>query len=131
MTLTSLHGFVIGYASIGVWAVIALWALVLRLARREETPTFWRAVSVGQIVLVVQLVAGLVLLAMGRRPGDGGWFTVTFHMLYGAGFPLIVLVFSHKWARDGRYDPHTIFALAGLVIFALMVRGFLVGIHGT
>lgn len=131
MDLTALHGDIIGIASIGIWAVVALWALVLRLARREETPTFWRAVSVAQVLLVVQLVIGLVLLAMGRRPGGGGAFNVSFHLLYGAGFPLIVLIVGHKWSRDGRYNPHTIFSVVGLVIFALALRGYLVGIHGT
>lgn len=131
MDLTALHGYLIGIASIAGWAAIALWSLVLRLVRAEETPVFWRVVSVAQILLVVELVVGLVLLAMGRVPGGGGAFTVTFHMLYGAGFPLVVLVFGHKWAREARYDPHTVFAVVGLVIFALLLRGFLVGIHGT
>lgn len=131
MDLTALHGYAIGFVSIGSWAVIALWALALRLARSQETPTFWRAVSLAQILLVVQLGIGLVLLAMGGRPGGGGAFDVTFHLLYGAGFPLVVLVFGHKWAREGRYNPHTVFAVVGLVIFALTVRGYMVGLYGT
>lgn len=131
MDLTALHGYTIGFVTIGSWAVIALWALGLRLVRSEETPIFWRAVSVAQILLVVQLAIGLVLLAMGRRPGGGGAFNVTFHLLYGAGFPLLVLVVGHKWAREGRYNPHTVFAFAGLVIFALALRGWMVGIYGT
>lgn len=131
MDLTALHGYIVGIVSIGIWAVVGLWSLVLRIVRREDTPTFWRAVSVAQILLVVQLVIGLVLLAMGRRPGGGGAFNVSFHLLYGAGFPLLVLVVGHKWARDGRYNPHTIFALVGLIVFALTLRGYMVGIHGT
>lgn len=131
MSLTALHGYILGITVISSWAIVCFWALGLRFTRYEETPTFWRAVSVAQILLVVQLVIGLVLLVMGRRPGGGGAFNTGFHLLYGFGFPLLVLFFGHKWAREGRYDAHTVFAVVGLVIFALTVRGFLVGIHGT
>lgn len=131
MNLTVVHGYLVGIAIIGSWAIICFWSLALRFTRYEDTPTFWRAVSVAQILLVAQLVVGLVLLVMGRRPGGGGAFNVGFHLLYGFGFPLLVLFFGHKWAREGRYDPHAVFAVVGLVIFALTLRGFLVGIHGT
>lgn len=131
MNLTAVHGYIFGITIISSWAIVCFWALALRFTRHEETPTFWRAVSVAQVLLVVQLAIGLVLLAMGRRPGGGGAYNVGFHLLYGFGFPLLVLVFGHKWAREGRYDPHSVFAVVGLVIFALSVRGFLVGIHGT
>jgi hypothetical protein len=81
---------------------------------------------------LAQVVAGVVLLllfAFGAAglPGDGSAFDVSFHLLYGAGFPLVVLVFAHKWAREGRYDPHTVFAVAGLVIFGLTARAWQVG----
>jgi hypothetical protein len=127
-----LHALVLGYAVIGSWAVIALWSLALRFTRHEDTPTFWRAVSLAQILLFAQVVAGVVLLllfAFGAAglPGDGSAFDVSFHLLYGAGFPLVVLVFAHKWAREGRYDPHTVFAVAGLVIFGLTARAWQVG----
>lgn len=131
MTLTGLHGYVLGFTLIGGWLVIALWALVLRLLRRDESPVFWRVVSIAQVLLVVQLLIGVVLLAMARRPGAGGWFDTGFHFLYGFGFPLIVLFMGHKWARDGRYHPFTLFAVAGLVIAALNMRGWMVGLFGT
>jgi hypothetical protein len=132
MTLVGLHAYVLGYAVVGSWAVICFWSLALRLARYEDTPTFWRAVSVAQILLVLQLLAGLVLLvlyALGRAglPGDGSAFDVSFHLLYGAGFPLIVLFFAHKWAREGRYHPHAVFAVAALVLFGLTARAWQVG----
>lgn len=130
--LRQAHGYVIGFSLIGAWLAVMLWALVLRLARRDGGRWFWRGVSVAQILLVVQLVVGLVLLAMGRRPGPaGGAYTVGFHLLYGFGFPVLVLLLAHKWARDERYHPLTIFSIAAFVIVGLTVRGWFVGIQGT
>jgi hypothetical protein len=132
MIIVGLHGYLLGYAVIGSWAVIACWSFALRLTRHEDTPTFWRAVSVAQILLVVQIIVGVVLFglfAVGAAglPGDGSAFDVSFHLLYGAGFPLVVLFFAHKWARERRYDPHTVFAVAGLVLFGLTARAWQVG----
>jgi hypothetical protein len=132
MTLTGVHAYVLGFAIIGSWATICGWALALRLLRYEETPTFWRAVSVAQVLLVVQLVAGLVLLALGERPGraGAGGLSTLFHLMYGLGFPVIVLLVGHSVARAGRYSPHSVFALVGLVIFGLTARAWQVGLTG-
>lgn len=129
------HGYLLGFLVIGSWAVIAFWGLALRFTRYEETPTFWRAVSVAQILLGVQLLVGLVLVAWwllggGAPPGansGGGWFNGTFHILYGIVFPFVVLLVGHQVARTGQYSPHTVFAVVGLVIFGLTARAFAVG----
>jgi hypothetical protein len=127
MELTTPH-FWIGFALISIWAIISGWAFALRLLPYDETPTFWRVVSIAQILLVIQLAIGLVLLVLGRRPGDGSLFIYIFHPLYGIVFPLATLFYAHKWARDGRYDPHAAFAVAGLVIFGLTSRAMMVGL---
>lgn len=131
MTLTGIHGYVAGFTLIGGWFLIAVWAGILRLARRDEAPVFWRVVSAAQVLLVLQLVLGVILLLLGRRPGGGGAYNTIFHLLYGFGFPLIVLFMAHKWSRSGRYDAFTLFAVAGLVIAALNMRGWMVGLFGT
>lgn len=131
MDLTLLHGYVLGYATIASWPVVGLWALVLRLARAEETPTFWRVVSVAQILLGVQVLVGIALLLMGRRPGPGTDVgTLLFHLSYGIISPLVVLAVAHAWARAERFNPHAIFAVVGLVNFGLTFRALQVGIFG-
>jgi hypothetical protein len=134
MNLTVIHGYLLGFAIIGSWAIIGFWSLALRFTRYDETPTFWRAVSVAQLLLALQLIVGLVLFALGGRPGDdadnAGGLSLLFHVLYGVVFPLIVLVVAHGVAREGRYNPHGVFALVGLVIFGLTARGWGVGIGG-
>jgi hypothetical protein len=127
MGLTTPH-FWVGFALVSIWAVIAGWSLALRLIGYDETPTFWRVVSIAQILLVIQLVIGLVLMLLGGRPGNGSWFIYIFHPLYGLVFPLVTLVFAHKWSREGRFHPHAAFAVAGLVIFGLSSRAMMVGL---
>lgn len=130
--LVRLHAAILGYALIGSWAVVCGWALALRFTRHEETPTFWRAVSVAQLLLAAQLLVGVVLLVMGGRPGpDGDGATLAFHLSYGIVFPLLTLVAGHKVARDGRFSPHSVFALVGLVIFGLTTRAYMVGMAGA
>jgi hypothetical protein len=126
MSISLVHQWV-GYAIVGSWAVVGGWSLALRFLPYEDTPTFWRAVSVAQILLVLQLAVGLVLLLLGRLPAGDDWFTNVFHILYGIVFPLVVLFFAHKWSREGRYDPHTAFAVTGLVLFGLTARAWLTG----
>lgn len=136
MDLTWIHGWLAGLALIASWAIVAVWALVLRLAKAGETPLFWRAVSVAQLLLAAQLVLGLVLLgawAFGAAglPGAATAWDTTWHLLYGLVFPVVVLFFTHKWAREGRYNPHAAFSLAGLVVFGLTARAFMVGLLGS
>jgi hypothetical protein len=127
MDLAQLHGYVVGSLIMGLWLVLTVWALVLWRMHREEAPTFWRVVSIAQILLAIQLVVGLVLLGMGRRPGEPGWFDTLFHPLYGFVFPGVVLVVAHVQARSGARSAYAVFALAAFVIFALTVRSFTVG----
>ena len=131
--VTRFHGYVLGYAVIGVWIVVLLWALALRLGRREEAPLFWRFVSVAQVLLVLQVVVGIVLLAVGRRPGptgNDGFGTLLFHLSYGVFSPGVVLVVAHRLASRGRVNAYTAFAVVGLVNFGLLFRAYQVGIFG-
>ncbi len=126
MSLTVLHSWV-GYAIVGSWAIVAGWGLALALTRYDDTPTFWRFVGVAQVLLGVQLLAGLVLLALGRLPAGADWFNNVFHILYGFAFPVVVLVYAHRWSRAGRVNPHLAFAVTGLVLFGLTARAWQTG----
>lgn len=133
MSLTRIHGELLSYVVIGSWVIIGFWALALRFTKYDETPTFWRTVSVAQILLGVQWLVGLVLLLMGRLPGppgNQGLGTLLFHLSYSVFSPIVVLVFAHWWARAGRWSPHSIFAFTGLVMFGLLFRAYQVGIYG-
>jgi hypothetical protein len=126
--LSGLHAYV-GFAIISVWGVVSGWALALSFMRYEETPGFWRAVSLAQVLLGIQLLFGLGLF-VGRgfaQIGVEGWFSTIFHPLYGFVFPLVVLFFAHAQARKPERSSHRVFALAAFVIFGLTARAFMVG----
>jgi hypothetical protein len=133
--IVAAHGYILGYLVVGVWAVLLFWSAALAFTRYDETPTFWRFVSLAQVLLVVQLIVGLVLVVWwlvgdGQPPGansGGGWFNGTFHLLYGVVFPFVVLLAGHSVARSGRYSPYVVFAVVGLVNFGLTARAFMVG----
>jgi hypothetical protein len=133
--IVRLHGYLLGFAVVGSWAFVLFWGLALWPLRYPETPTYWRVVSIAQVLLGLQLLVGLVLvgwwlLGGGQPPGansGGGWFSGTFHLLYGAFFPLVVLLVGHAVARSGQRNPHAVFAVVGLVNFGLTGRAFMVG----
>lgn len=125
MDITSIHGQLIAFTIMGSWAVIMLVSLALRVfAAEAEVGWFWRVVSAAQILLVVQLLIGMYLwITRGGLPGEDTLAHV-FHPLYGFVFPALVLLYAHKVARDGRMHRFSAFATAGLVIFALTLRGY-------
>jgi len=57
--------------------VIALWALLHLIRRRELGGDFWGAVVIGEVLILAQVLMGVALVVMGLRPGR--WM----HYLYG------------------------------------------------
>lgn len=81
----------LGLAIVLAFTGLMLWALVLRVLRRDEAPpVFWVAQHWTENVLVLQTVVGIVYLLLGRRVAGGG--LAWFHYLYGSLFPLIAIV---------------------------------------
>jgi hypothetical protein len=66
-------------------ALAAAWGAVAWLRKRPSL-AFWPLLRVAQGFVVVQVTVGLLLLASGRRPGDG------LHMIYGIALLVITLV---------------------------------------
>ncbi|HKE98703.1 MAG TPA: hypothetical protein VKG45_07220 [Actinomycetes bacterium] len=111
-----------GFAIVSGWALLLLWGAVLFVTRRDAGRLYWGLLTVLQVVLAVQLVAGVVLLfAGGRRP--------LLHYLYGAVFPAIVLGVAH-WLTRGLTKPpyHALFTIASFFIFGLTLRALQTGL---
>lgn len=69
----------LGAGAFGAW----------RWYRVDPSPGFWRLLRVAQGVVVLQVVLGAVLLALGHSPSDG------LHVLYGA-LPLAVAFIAEQ-----------------------------------
>lgn len=89
-----------------VHVVVGVALLVLNLAagllgawcwyRVEPSPRFWTLLRAGQAAIVVQVLLGALLLALGHKPGDD------LHILYGV-LPLVVS-FVAEQLRIGSAD---------------------------
>jgi tryptophan-rich sensory protein len=76
---------------------------------------------IGQVLIVIQVAAGVSLLAWGNRPAD------STHYLYGATAILILpFAWSYLRARDQR-QALLFYSLVALFIAGLAVRGITTG----
>jgi hypothetical protein len=120
--MPALHAL-IGYAVVGGLFLFFVWGLVSWMARRDPGAWYWRLLATLQVLLALQLAAGLVLLAMGRRQS-------LLHYAYGALFPLIALMVAHILARgmERERDALLVFVAATFVVFGLTLRALATGL---
>ena len=103
--------------------VLFAWGLGSRLRKREPGESFWRLVAIVQVTLGIQVIAGVILLALGNtRP--------ILHYGYGSVFPVLVLVLAHVLARELDRDQYLVFAIAAFICFGLTLRALETGCGG-
>jgi hypothetical protein len=114
---------VIGFAIVGGWGVLFLWGLGAFIVKREPKQWFWRTLAVLQVALIVQFIAGFVLLVLGHRQS-------LLHYGYGVVFPGVVLIVAHSFARglEDEADTWKVFAVASFFIFGLTLRALTTGL---
>jgi len=114
----------IGFVIVGGWFLLFVFGLGAWILRREPGRPFWRLLAILQVLLVIQLIAGSVLLAAGHRADS------LLHYLYGVVFPAIVLVVAHVFGRgmENEEDTWKVFAVASFVIFGLTLRALTTGL---
>ena len=114
----------LGFAVVGAFALLWLWALVTWAARRPDVQSwFWGVLAVLQVTLAVQVIAGIVVLALGGRQPF-------LHYMYGSVFPIIVLIAAHVIARDesNGFRPWKVFGFAAFIAFGLTLRALMTGL---
>jgi hypothetical protein len=111
-----------GFVIVAGWGLLFLWGVGLFLLRRDAGRLYWGLLALLQVLLGVQLLAGLALLIGGdRRP--------VLHYLYGAVFPAAVLVVCHVFSRGLEKPPfHLFFTWGALVVFGLTARALMTGL---
>jgi len=115
------HAFV-GFAIVGGFALLTLWGLGTWLIRRGPGRGFWWLLGGLQAALILQLVAGVILLAMGGSRD-------MLHYLYGVAFPVLILVGAHWLAREAFANrPWAPFAVGSFFIFGLTLRALMTGL---
>ena len=94
--MTELHRY-IAFAVPAGFGLLVLLSVFAYIANKDPGGWYWNVLASLQVVLGLQLIVGIVLLLQGGRPQSNGpsWL----HYVYGAGFPLLVLVLAHRQAR--------------------------------
>ena len=118
----------IGWSIVGSFAVLWLWAMATWVAlriRRVSGPgrAFWWLLGFVQVALLLQGIAGVILLVMGGR-------ATLLHYVYGIVFPVLLLLVAHVLARDDRFAdrPWLVFGWASFFIFGLTFRALDTGL---
>lgn len=107
----------IGVAIAAIFLFLTLWGLFAWIRNRHPGEFFWKALGAGQAGLGLQVVVGIVMVI---ARGGQHWL----HYVYG-GFPILVLVFAHRASRRAQGLEWSVFAIAGLFIFGLQLRGLM------
>ena len=129
MSVVTLVHRVAAYGVFAALFVVLVSAVVLRVARREETPPWLRGVQHWtENLLALQIVVGVVLLVAGRRVVGELAF---LHYLYGSLFPFIAVVGGRIAAlRRERYD-YVGLAWGAFFAIGLASRAMITGLQST
>ena len=123
--VTDLHRYV-AYSIPTGFVVLCLVSLFTYLFNREPGEWYWRLLAILQVVLAVQVLAGAILFLTGRRPPSISF--VGAHYVYGSLFPLVVLVFAHRYARRQPNIAVAIFGIGAFLCFGLTMRALQTGL---
>jgi hypothetical protein len=113
---------IVGFVVVAGWGLLFLFGVGLFITRRDANRLYWGLLAVLQVLLGLQLLAGLVLLATGGSQP-------LLHYLYGAVFPAIVLGVCHLFTRGLEKPPyHLFFTIGSFFVFGLTARALMTGL---
>jgi hypothetical protein len=112
----------LGWAVVAAFGLLWLWGLGAAAIRRDPGRWFWGLVAVVQVTLALEVAAGLVLLALGRRQD-------LLHYVYGSVFPILMLGVAHVLARREDRPAWVYFAWAAFFAFGLTLRALMTGLE--
>jgi hypothetical protein len=102
-------------------AALGMWGLWLYVRGGAVTGSFAGALVIGEALVMVQVMAGVLMLGSGSRP------PTPTHYLYGI-TAILVLPFAWSYFRDrDQRQALLIYSLLALFIFGLAVRGAITG----
>ncbi len=103
------------------WAAVGLWGVFAFLRGGSLSGSIAGALVIGQALVVVQVLAGVILVVIGGRPPEAT------HYLYGA-TGILVLPFAWTYLRDrDQRQALIVYSLLALFIAGLAIRGMTTG----
>lgn len=93
-----------------------LWGLVAYFRGGRVTPSYTGALLLGEVVIAVQGVLGMILVVLGLLPRD------LMHFLYGvASLLALPVTFTYLKGRTDR-EAQLVYSLVALFVFGLAIR---------
>lgn len=103
------------------WGAVGLWGLFTWFRGSGVTGSIAGALAIGEVLVLVQVLAGVGLYLTGLRPPD------STHYLYGA-TAILVLPFAWSYMKDrDQRQALMVYSLLALFIFGLAIRGMTTG----
>lgn len=102
-------------------AALGIWGLFAYARGQAVSGSYAGSLIIGEVLVIVQVAAGLLLLGAGARPPS------PTHYLYGITAILVLpFAWSYLRSRDQR-QALLLYGLISLFIFGLAVRGMMTG----
>ncbi len=102
-------------------AALGFWGLFSYVRGQGVSGSFAGSLIIGEILVTVQVIAGVLLVVSGVRP------VTSTHYLYGI-TAILVLPFAWSYFRErDQRQALLIYSLLALFIFGLAVRGMMTG----
>lgn len=121
MSMVDIHAR-LANATLVFVAVMAAWGLFRFFRRQGLGGSYWGAVVMAEILILVQGALGIYLWFTGARPVRGG-----IHWLYGIALALAIpLVYVYTKGREDRPEM-LMYGVAFLIMIGLVLRSMVTG----
>jgi hypothetical protein len=119
--MPTLHKYV-GESTAAVFLILFVWGTIQWIRNKNPGRYFWGLLGLGQVLLGMQVLFGVILLAMGKS-------RVWLHYSYGL-FAVLVLYAAHRISKKFEGVEWAVFAVASAIVFGLLLRAYMTGIAG-
>lgn len=121
MSLSEIHGR-LGNTAMLYFLAIAFWGFYKFFRKQDVNSSYWGALAIGEILLILQGLVGVYLWFFIARPER--WI----HILYGfMGLIMIPGAYVYTKGRDERPEL-LVYGTATLIGFGLLMRGIFTGL---
>jgi len=98
------------YVAVLTTGLVGLWGIGLAILKKVPNRAFGIAAVIAVGVMLIQVVAGVVLYASGRRPGD------SFHVFYGV---VIAIAFAIAYVYRAQMEKRPALSYGVLLLFVM------------